>query len=301
MSPQLQTRLEPVIRRDATLADGRPGWLLISQVEHARISGELAAAARPRLLLGLKDDEAAAGMAQLPELAAVRAEMLAAVTHHDDGWRGWQDAPKLDGQHGRPYSFTEMPVGDALRIWSGSIAAAAVEGPLAAWMVGGHFRRLLDHSESLGAGPLADLWRATQDRARDLSLDQWKFAAPGTHTDALAEHALEALWIFDAISLWFCCGCPGGDAAAPTEEAVACGPFHIGAGTTLETTLQLAPPSAGHGAAVTEPWIFKPSTIELQTAAMLVPAQRYESSAELVAAYQPTTLRWTLRAPKSLN
>ncbi|MCA9237112.1 MAG: DUF3891 family protein [Planctomycetales bacterium] len=284
-----------MIRRDATLADGSPAWLLVSQVEHARISGELAAAALPELLLGLGGDEAAQAAAQTSEFAAIRKQMLAAIRRHDDGWRGWIEDPQLDPEHGRPYSFTEMPAGDALRIWSGSIAAAAEEGPLAAWMVGGHFRRLLDHSETLGHQPLADLWRATQDRARDLYLDEWKFAAPRTHTDAVAEHALEALWIFDAISLWFCCGCPGGDAAAPTEEAFACGPFHIGAGTTLETTLRLAPPTGGHGAAIDDPWIFTPPAIELQTPAMLVPAKRYQSTAELVAAYEPTTLRWTLR------
>lgn len=284
-----------MIRRDATLADGRPGWLLISQVEHARLSGALAAAARPHSLLGLDSAEESGGDSLSTELAAVRAEMLAAITHHDDGWRGWQAAPKLDPDHGRPYSFTEMPAGDALRIWSGSIAAAAVEGPLAAWMVAGHFRRLLDHSDSLGAGPLADLWRAAQDRSRDLYLDEWKFAAPDVHTGALAEHALEALWIFDAISLWFCCGCPGGDAAEPTEEAFACGPLAIGDGTTLATELQHAAPVAGHGVAIARPWIFAVETIELDAPAMLVPAKRYDCTAELVAAYEPTTLRWTLR------
>ncbi len=30
-----------MIRRDFTFDDGTAGWLLISQVEHARISGEL--------------------------------------------------------------------------------------------------------------------------------------------------------------------------------------------------------------------------------------------------------------------
>lgn len=284
-----------MIRRDATLADGSPGWLLISQVEHARISGALAAAARPHLLLGLGADEAAMAEAQSPAMEAVRQQIIAAVHRHDDGWRGWQDAPQLDPEHGRPYSFTEMPIGDALRIWSGSIAAAAEVGPLAAWMVGGHFRRLLDRSETFSQQPLAALWRATQDRARDMYLDEWKFAAPRVHTDALAEQAADALWAFDSLSLWFCCGCPGGDAAAPTEEAFACGPFHVGEGTTLETTVQYAAPVDGHGAATAKPWIFTPPEIELKAPAMLVPARRYESTAELVAAYRPTALRWTLR------
>ena len=31
-----------MIRRDVTLPDGQPGWLRISQVDHARLSVELA-------------------------------------------------------------------------------------------------------------------------------------------------------------------------------------------------------------------------------------------------------------------
>jgi len=59
-----------MIRRNLTLVDGTPLWLLISQVEHARVSGELTE------------------FWQQP----FPSEVVDAITQHDDGW-----AYKVDG------------------------------------------------------------------------------------------------------------------------------------------------------------------------------------------------------------
>ncbi|MBX3425891.1 MAG: DUF3891 family protein [Pirellulales bacterium] len=286
-----------MIRRETTLADGRPGWLLISQIEHARISAELAAACVPDALLPARDGGNGASPRAAPlqkshdaDLVAVRAEVLAAIAAHDDGWRQWESSPGLDAD-GRPRSFTELPLVEALRIWSASIAAAATIGPLAAWMIAGHFRRLLDHSESLGREPLADLWRATHDRPRELRLDEWQFADPLVRTRALADAALAALRTFDAASLWFCCGCGGFDGARQDEEAISCSPLKLELVGGATTTLRSAP-----GGATADPWPFTPPELTLIAPALLVPARRHGSASELLAAAAPCELRWTLRS-----
>ena len=88
-----------MIRRDAVLADGSAGWLLISQLEHARIAGELAAAC-----LGA----GAAG-----EFGSRWSEVHAAIVHHDDGWLEWERTPRCDPHTGCPVSYTHLEPAEA--------------------------------------------------------------------------------------------------------------------------------------------------------------------------------------------
>ena len=93
-----------MIRRD----DGGD-WLLISQVDHAHLAAEVAAA------WGNSD------VASLP----VPEMLVPAIRDHDNGWLAWEDAPETDPQTGRPRGFTEMPMTAATRIWTESIASCA--------------------------------------------------------------------------------------------------------------------------------------------------------------------------------
>src|SRR5262245_37339771 len=135
-----------MIRRNYPL-DGEPThWLLISQVEHARLSRQLAEQ--------WKISESS---------SAFSAELLDAIEHHDDGWRVWETQPRLDPVHGRPISFMELEPEEAILIWDRSIATAASIGPLAAWVVAGHFAALMCKHESLG--PAQKTWlRDTAER-----------------------------------------------------------------------------------------------------------------------------------------
>ncbi|MGH7139967.1 MAG: DUF3891 family protein, partial [Pirellulales bacterium] len=111
---------------------GTDRWVLISQVEHARLSGALAEAWGNEPFARLESHD----------------ELVAAVTHHDDGWSAWEVAPKVDLQTGRPLDFTETPLTDSLAIWRESIRRAGDIGPLAAYMVSGHFSALLERFSS---------------------------------------------------------------------------------------------------------------------------------------------------------
>ena len=82
-----------MIRRDVTLPDGRPGWLRISQVDHARLSAELASRWGGGRFLPVICNPHVEG--ENP-LRGVRDEVLAAIRHHDDGWLSWETAPAID-------------------------------------------------------------------------------------------------------------------------------------------------------------------------------------------------------------
>src|SRR5437588_5307222 len=98
-----------MIRREIQMSDGAAIWLLVSQVEHAHVSGELMRHWRDELT----------------------PDVVEAIWHHDDGWTAWEAKPKLNPAIGGPHSFLEMPLGESLLIWDHSIVEARKFGPLA--------------------------------------------------------------------------------------------------------------------------------------------------------------------------
>ena len=269
-----------MILRDIELPDGGPGWALISQIEHARISALLASHCRGRFARSN------------PSL--IRDEVLVAIAAHDDGWREWDEAPRLDAEHGRPLSFMELALEDSTAIWSKSIAAAVEIGPLAAWMVSGHFIRLLEHSEHARFDPVANAWLADVGARRDAWFAKWRSYDLESREPVVAAEALEWLWAFDEASLWFCRQCPLGR-DAQQNAAVA---YLVGAGTPVEMELTGAGAAAAGdpqwGVAHAEPWRFDVASLEFEVDALLVPARRYDSPQQLLAAGRPHTLRWLL-------
>jgi hypothetical protein len=274
-----------MIRRDVQLADGAPAWALISQIEHARISALLASQCRGRF-----------GSAQS---SLIRDEVLVAIAAHDDGWAEWEQTPQLDAKHGRPLSFMELPVSDATAIWSKSIAVAEEIGPLAVWMVSGHFMRLLEHSEHARFDSLAQAWLAEISPRRDAWFAKWQAIEPELRDAAVADEALKWLWAFDETSLWFCCHGPAGG----VKRRDASDAYTSGRGTPIELTLSGRGESAlgepDRGAVHAKPWRFDVESIDFEATALLVPARRYNSSQQLLAAGTPHTLRWRLVAASS--
>lgn len=89
-----------MIRRD----DGE-SWLLITQVDHAHLAGDLAAAW---------------GNAQTPPVPEPTL-LLPAIRDHDEGWRSWEKSPRIHPDTGIPREFLEMPMTEAVAIWRRSI------------------------------------------------------------------------------------------------------------------------------------------------------------------------------------
>lgn len=263
-----------MIRRNVNTENQQPAWLLISQVEHARLSGELAEHWK------LTPTDAMPSFIPLVS----REELLPAIYHHDDGWLQWEESPEVDPQTGRPLAFTEMPLRVALDIWRHSIDKAVEIGPLAAWVVAGHFTALLSHSHE-AKEPFAIAWLEEYDVHRHEWLQAWISSDPAAHTQNLAETGLRQLQLFDYLSLWLCM------AERTTSQA-----FDTPGGCQLT----LSPQAVG-AVIQLSPWPLKVDHLELSVSGHLVPAQAYPSSSSLASkAYQTQKIAWRFVADSTL-
>jgi len=119
-----------MIRREFQCREGNPGWILISQVDHAHLAWQLAQHwAEP-----------------IGRLASIDRDLLAAIRCHDDGWSQWERQPQVDRDSGRPIDFTEMSLVEALHVWRQSIAVAEQVSSFTTWLVSRHFEELLRRS-----------------------------------------------------------------------------------------------------------------------------------------------------------
>jgi uncharacterized protein DUF3891 len=257
-----------MIRRDSSAGSERFGrWILISQIDHARLAGKLA------------EHWGAGGFAPL----VPRYELLWAVYHHDDGWRDWDETPDIDSQRGWPRSFVEMDLGDSLAIWDASIRSAERAGKLQALVVAGHFCALLRRASAWQsndpARPAAERFLANFDALIRSWQLTWQAENTLENTPERARQALRQLQFFDTLSLWFCC------AAASEPE-------------TIETpggpVLTIAPHDPLRMAL--EPWPLGVESLNLEVPGRAIPVAHYRSRAEVAATpSQPVLLRWQLQ------
>jgi len=268
-----------MIRREIKLNEKSSIWLLVSQVEHARVSGELVQNMREEF----------------------SPDVVEAITHHDDGWAAWENEPRLNPKIGGPYSFLEMPLEEAFSIWDNSIAAASQFGPLAAYIVAGHFYNLLadsDHAKQ----PTAVAWLAAKRKARTTCLDAW-VRADRSHTLENAKAAQQMLLTADLFSLWLCCDCPvdANDASILSNSAMKlrtdslleqfrfampeCTMFESGSRHRVEELTWIVP---------MEPFPFKSQPMSLRAKAVAVPVAHYATWQEMLAASWDMELDWQL-------
>jgi len=252
--------------------DDRGDWLIIEQVEHARLAGELAR---------VWGDERAGLFALFPKL-------VWGVSHHDDGWSAWDVAPRLHPQTGYPRSFLEMRMRDSTAIWTRSIAVCSAD-PLAGVAVSRHFCHLAEQVRDSGRADADD--RESIDRfLGEQSVVQMGLAdeAPANGTGVGANESLEKSFdrgfrtvrFFDRISLWLCC--------APRQQ-----PEQLA--VPLGETVTLSPKNPAQIAI--EPYPLRVDSLLLETPARRLVARRYANDAELQTALlaAPTErLSWTI-------
>ena len=261
-----------MIRRNVKF-DDVASWLLISQVEHARISGELTRVWHEPF----------------------SPEVVEAVAHHDDGWVAWESAPQMDAEHGRPLSFLEMPIDEAIGIWDGSIATARHIGPLAGAIVAGHFVGLASGSEQ-ATHPLAAEWLDETSAKRTAWLAEWQALSPANTID-IAECGQHMLLTADLLSLWLCCDGPvtsvdAGEvpnAEMKSRTADVLGKYHF------VTQSKAVGRDDVEWLGTLDPWPFSVAELNLATPAIAAPAKKYSSWPDLAAASWPLRLRWRLR------
>ena len=266
-----------MIRRDITTEDGQTGWLLVPQIAHAELAGNLADLWR---LTGLGSPEAE--------------KQLRTATHwHDDGWFDWDSLPGVDAKFGQPVNFDEMRLADSLAIWSQSIEHAAGPAPLVGYFVAGHFTRLLRRFDSWRKDPALEAMAREFLASQDANMARWLAEGQGSQPASaagpseqweVARRGVSYLQLFDAISLWFCC--------AVRDE-----PWRVqlsaGEGWTFS-------PVGGGGKDCQqvriEPWPLTSGHCDLAVSGLVVARARYQSTDELLEGTIATdvTIAWRL-------
>lgn len=241
-----------------------PVWVLISQVEHARIAAEIAALWR------------------LPDVLTRHAgDFQFAVRHHDDGWSAWESAPTVDSR-GRPRNFMDMPMPVATHLWTTSVEIAARQSPWCGLWVSRHFCHLgelaLHHRQTV-----SDCDSAQRFQEQQAALQQQWRQVTGVEVDGRSTIEIagfHSLQFFDRMSLWLCCA----ERSQPQE-------FDDPSGEKTRW-IPVSPTEIRVESAA-----FTVNELRLAAPVIVVPQRPYASDAELhdaMAAGQRGTLNWTL-------
>lgn len=158
-------------------------YWLITQADHAALSGAIAAALGPPLLRQFSSD------------------VVEGIAHHDDGWAPFDAQVAFTG--GRPLSFLDFLPQDFLRAWTSSIDSAEKLSPIAGAIVSRHFCRLgqnrveshVDSAENCRL--LVTFLHCEQERQQRLL---------GGHSREEFEFLTDVLQFCDVLSLYLCCG-----------------------------------------------------------------------------------------------
>jgi hypothetical protein len=168
---------------------------LVTQPDHAQISGAIAARFDPALE---------------PDLTL---DIVKAIALHDHGWAEFEGyapscSPPLTDRDGRPLSFLDASPEVFLRAWSGSIKAAEATGAAGEYIVSRHFRTLGERRLRSVVDPPESTQRIrdfiVQQAERELDL------VPRTGlSEAQLERLLKLLQFCDILSLAICSAAPG--------------------------------------------------------------------------------------------
>ena len=132
-------------------------------------------------------------------------EVCLAAEQHDVGMAGWDAAPELNPETGRPFHFTELPLATHLRLWTAAPHRLVAQSRYAALLVSMHGTALYEMRDlSRLSEPEAGGVRAYLDEQRDLQA-RW-----GAGLDAGQVRRNQRLvWIWDFLSLGLCLGWEG--------------------------------------------------------------------------------------------
>lgn len=253
------------------LIQSRQGTLrLIRQHDHGLVSGELAAAWNGPLGSGAWD----------------RVVVLA-TSLHDLGWRELDDPPVWDPETGRPRDFLAYPPDAKYEAAAEGIDRIEELHPYAAVLVSLHY------TSFRGGGRPSEFEEAEEDRRVEL-LDTLEDEAPGPRQ---IQEDLQALRLFDNLSLFLCLTPPGADPdSSPswlTPELLIlpswAGVIEERRGRPMELTWR------DEGTVSLDPWLFE-EELELEIPFRDLAEDRYPDADSLVRAWSEAAERsWTVR------
>ena len=289
-----------VTRRDEGLA-------LVTQVEHGRVAGELAAHWGNAVFEG----------------PTPRESVVLAARQHDEGWRAWDARGLLNEVERRPLHFLEIDPDDHVRLYREGVERVRLGDAYSGLLVGMHWTGLYRGrwSSPRARGRLAR-------NARDESLlDQvveeeerrwveakraaWTSEQPRAVFEATLWHHYELLQLWDLLSLYLCVmpqhpsprgGSPSRwgpqlSSLVHSPEAVLLPPVRtgpFGEAVVLRATV-VAPATL-----VVDPWPFGTPALTVEVEQSLVPDVEYSDSQaalRVIAGGRSQALTWTLRSP----
>jgi Protein of unknown function (DUF3891) len=189
---------------------------LVQQVEHGRVTGDLAAA------WGNADFTAPTPLGPVRTAAA----------RHDEGWRAWDARVLFDEAARRPLHFTDIEAGEHIRLYRQGVETVSLADVYAGVLVGMHWTGLYRGRWS-APGAAARVGRSEEDRRRQDEVvaeeqRRWIDAKQEAWTDrprALFEtelwHNYELLQLWDLLSLYLA-------ATPPDERSPGSGPVPWG-------------------------------------------------------------------------
>ncbi len=244
--------------------------LLIRQTDHAALSGDLAAHW---------------GNTEFTP-PAPRESMVLAAAHHDDGWRAWETAPRVDARTQRPYQFTDLPLAEHAAFYLTGIEDVAARDAYAGLLVCLHLSGLYQRRFGIDPGIPVKRLSPEEDRTRGEVLDQLaarqqalrqRLAASAVPVRLLEEGHVWAnyklLQIFDRLSLYFCTRPPRPMTLAPAPAD--CN------GRDVELSLE---PVGGQAVRLT-PWPFEVSPLPVRVRASVVPDRAYRGDSDFRATF----------------
>jgi hypothetical protein len=172
-----------------------PVYHLITQPDHAQVSGAIAAKFDPALEPDLTPD------------------VVQAIALHDHGWAQFEGyAPDcrqpLVDREGRPLSFLDASPEVFLQAWAGSIDAAAGTGTAGEYIVSRHFRALAERRLRSVSDPPESTQRL-QDFIVQQSERELDILPRANMSEAQLGRLLKLLQFCDILSLVICSGAPG--------------------------------------------------------------------------------------------
>jgi hypothetical protein len=264
-----------MIRRDAG-----GDFLLITQVDHAKLAGQLA---------GHFGNARFAG-------PVPREPALTAVAMHDQGWPLHDDEPTLNDRQ-LPLDVFEVPRSIALTVWSASTERAAAVDPYAGLLVSLHSLSLSIYAtspapethEKFDVQKMHEQFAVNKFQHREVERQEELRRTLGFSTTVPLKHGLaeanvspdedrirfdfRLLQGMDLLSLCLCCSkLPQGE----TNEVLRDPKFE-----PVKLKLRRRPDGVLH----VDPWPFDTDRIELSVPCRRVPGRRYESLEAFRAVY----------------
>lgn len=171
--------------------DNNGGWILITQHDHALLSGQIMAHWGNDNFVKPKPYD----------------EVLFAVRVHDSGWKDWDAQPKVNPENGYPANFTEMSPYDQSVIWSKCYRPYSREHSYAAALIALHFSKF--NRSNLKKDPYNKQLELLQIDMKEVVSKELGFNISNTNSDKIPEDIrvnLKILQIGDIISLTLCHG-----------------------------------------------------------------------------------------------